>query len=134
MKNDEIEKEIVDRFVIKPKRKRILWELNSSKKRNDAIWRFTTPHILRPECLKPIRFFDPKGLKNYLLKIKNKRIVYYLGHSFAGFVDIDQATEMSSNDLCCIIYCGDGIGYYQGEQYEGRGTGAAPPRFLLCAN
>ena len=56
-------------------------------------------------------FFDPKGLKNYLLKIKNKKIVYYLGHSFAGFVDIDQATEMSSNDLCCIIYCGDGIGY-----------------------
>lgn len=134
MRNDEIEKEILDNFVIKGKRKRIMWELRSEKKRNFAMWRFAHPHLLKPECIKPVKYSDPESIKEYLFKVKNYKEVYYFGYSFAGLVDVNQAAEMASEDLCCIIYCGEGFGYYRGEQYEGNGIGAAPPRFLLCAN
>ena len=50
-----------------------------------------------------------------------------MGMDYIGYLPVERAVEMSIADIC-IIYCGNGIGYYQGEQEYG-----PPPRYKLLA-
>ncbi len=49
-----------------------------------------------------------------------------LGESYIGELSLKQAVEKALFGEICIIYCGNGVGYYQGEQDIG-----SSPRFLL---
>lgn len=52
--------------------------------------------------------------------------MYFIGEDYIGDLSLKEAVERASEGEICIIYCGEGIGYYQGEQEKG-----APPRFML---
>ena len=56
------------------------------------------------------------------------RECYVIGECYIGTMQLRQACEEAWQGGICIIYCGNGIGYYQGVQMFG-----APPRFLLHA-
>lgn len=67
-------------------------------------------------------------LEDYLFKLAGFSDVYYIGEDYIGDLSLRQAIDHVFMGLICIIYCGEGVGYYQGEQEEG-----APPRYILLA-
>lgn len=124
----ETEKEIVQNYIIKSKQERIEWELNHPQKRKDIIWHFHKPDIFKEACLHPVDYMDQEAMKNYLHKLSSAENVYFIGEDYIGEMSLEQAVERANEGEICIIYCGNGIGYYQGEQEKG-----APPRFMLLA-
>lgn len=124
--NREIEEEIIKKYVKKNKQERILWEINNPKKRKGIIWHFDRPDIFKGDCLQPVEYMDRKIMKDFLIKNSNLGKVYFIGESFIGYLSSEEAAERANTGEICIIYCGNGIGYYQGEQEKGK-----PPRFLL---
>lgn len=55
-------------------------------------------------------------MKNYLHKLSGAENVYFIGEDYIGEMLLEQAAERANEGEICIIYCGNGIGYYQGEQ------------------
>ena len=69
---------------------------------------------------------DKTEMQTYLYNLSKKSNVYFIGEDYIGDLSLKEAVERASEGEICIIYCGEGIGYYQGEQEKG-----APPRFML---
>lgn len=125
---EKVEEEIIKKYIKTNKQERILWELNSPKKRNSVIWRFHKPDIFMKKCLKPVKYMSKQDMEKYLFDLSGVLNVYYIGENYIGSLSLEQAVEQVNQGGICIIYCGNGIGYYQGEQEFG-----APPRFMLLA-
>lgn len=78
----------------------------------------------KQDCLYLVEYMDPRGMEEYLYKLSGTREVYYMGDLFIGKLSLKDAVDRADGDVC-IIYCGNGIAYYQGEEDM-----AAPPRYL----
>ena len=128
MKNDNIEEEIIKLYVTESKQERILFELRNRKKRDSVFWRFAGPKQFKAECLQPIGYMSCEELEKLLLERGGVRGVYYIGTSYIGLLPVCQAVKNVHVGEICIVYCGNGFGYYQGEQEYG-----SPPRFLLVS-
>ncbi|MBE5934268.1 MAG: hypothetical protein E7262_00565 [Lachnospiraceae bacterium] len=126
MKINDIEEEIVKKFIIKNKQERILWELGSLKKREQVFWRFSGPDILKKECLKFSEYMSIEELEAYLMKFTLDKKVYYIGGTYIGEITIEEALKKIYLGDISIVYCGNGVGYYQGEEDNGH-----RPRCLL---
>lgn len=122
--DNQIEIEIVKKFIRKNKQERILWELSSPKNRENIAYHFDTPDIFSSECLYPVSL-DEKWMMADYFERKGILQVYYIGMNYVGQLTVKEALEESCCDIC-IIYYGNGIGYYQGEEAKG-----GPPRYLL---
>ena len=55
-------------------------------------------------------------MQTYLYNLSKKSNVYFIGEDYIGDLSLKEAVERASEGEICIIYCGEGIGYYQGEQ------------------
>lgn len=121
-----MEKEIVTYFINKQKQQRILFELNHPKKREDVFWRFVNTNIFQQNCLQPVAYMSPNELESILLHLSKRKDSYFIGESYIGHLTLKQAIEKANNGEICVIYCGNGVGYYQGEEECG-----TRPRFLL---
>ena len=126
--NKSIEEEIVRYYIKENKQERILWELNSPKKRKDIIWKFAGTDLFKMQHMKATRFLSATSLKEHLFQISKNQTVYFLGEDYIGQLSITQAVQRALQGEVCIIYCGQGYGYYQGEQVSG-----SPPRYFLVA-
>lgn len=53
MRDVDLETAFVRNFIVRNKAERMLYELNSAKKRRDAVWRFAhgAELLIRPECI-----------------------------------------------------------------------------------
>ena len=122
----EVIEEITKKYIKKNKQDRILWEFNNPKKRNTVIYRMHRPDIFKESCLQPVEYMPKETMKEYFYRVSDDRTVYFIGEGYVGNLSIEQAVERANEGEICIIYCGNGIGYYQGEQEIGK-----PPRFLL---
>ena len=121
-----IEEEVIKHFVVKNKQERILWELGNTKRRAQVFWRFAGSEIFKRECLSVIDYMPPEELAKYLSRFTHAESVYYIGEDYIGEMTLkDSMIRMNSGNIC-IIYCGNGIAYYQGEEEAGD-----RPRFLL---
>ena len=119
MRNNKFEDEIIKKYVIKNKQERILWELSSAKKRDQVFWRFAGSEIFKNECLQFTEYMAPGELEEYLFKLTHVNKVYFIGEDYIGEMTLKEATLKMSKGEICIIYCGNGIGYYQGEEDGG---------------
>lgn len=124
--NKLVEEEIIKNFVVKNRQERILWELASSKKRDQTFWRFAGPGIFKNECLEKLNYMSPDELESYLLAFIQTEQVYYLGEMYIGKTTIKEALEKIQSGCIGIIYFENGVGYYQGEEENG-----CRPRYLL---
>lgn len=113
---------------MKNKQERIIWKLQNAKKRKKVFWHFDHPDIFKKEILYPSTYKDAEHLEKVLYEMSGTRECYVIGECYIGTMQLRQACEEAWQGGICIIYCGNGIGYYQGEQEYG-----APPRFLLHA-
>lgn len=122
-----IELEIVKKYINKSKQERIIWELNNPKKRrNIMLERFSSPEIFDNNCIRLVDYMPPNELERYLFQLSRVEEVYFIGEDYIGELSLREATLKANTGELCIIYCGKGIGYYQGEQEQGK-----PPRYLL---
>lgn len=121
-----MEEEIVKNYIINNKQERILWELSNPRKRADVYWKFAGPNIFKKNCLQVAEYMDSDELESKLLHMGKTDKVYYIGSNYIGELSLAQAVENVMLGAICVIYCGNGIGYYQGEN-----DGARTPRFFL---
>lgn len=126
---NQTEVEIIKTYVIKNKQDRLLYELSNPQKRTDVIWRFAGIDIFKKECLKEVDYMSCKELKQCLFRLSGANEVYYIGLNYLGILSMEEAVKNANTGDICIIYCGNGIGYYQGEQ-----ECVKPPRYLLLKN
>lgn len=122
----QIETEIIKTYVKESKQKRLLWELDSPSQRASVIWKFAGSELFKRECLSPTKYMSADTMKQYFSKLTNNNQVYFIGEDYIGRLTLQQAIQRAQEGEICIIYCGNGNGYYQGEQSKG-----APPRYLL---
>lgn len=125
--NADIEKYIIKTFVKKEKQERIIWELQNPQKRDAVFWRFSGPNLFKEQYIQPFPPSTTSLTETALLKMGCKQTVYFLGESFIGELSLKQAIEKANIGERCIIYCREGVCYYQGE----RELGNAPKCFLI---
>lgn len=123
---NSVEAEIVKNFIRKDKQERILWEFNNPRKRESVIWRFCSPALFKNECLQSVAYMSSEKLEEFLIRQSGVKEVYFIGENHIGTLPLKQATINAGRGEKCIIYCGKGLGYYQGEEEYG-----SVPRFLL---
>ena len=119
MKNYTIEEKIIKSFIKKSKRDRVIWELKNPQKREMIFWKFGHPDLFDENCLCAIGYMDSSKLYEYLFKLGGNKNIYYLGESYIGALLLEKAVELVETGEICIIYCGNGIAYYQGESDMG---------------
>lgn len=135
--NIEIEKKIINNFVIKHKRNRISHELLSKKKRRNALSRFSdynrlfdTKYII--EIPKPnsdyIQIYE--FIKRYYVQ-EECYVFAYNENLNSDYVNLkDALKEVVGNGMPALVSCiPDKLVYYEGEQGLG-----APIRLLLYKN
>lgn len=124
---NKIEQEIVQTYIVKNKRKRILWELDNPKKREYILFnRFLGIDNWKKGCLQPVEYLTSEKLSYYLAEKSKKKEVYFIGEDYIGSLPIKDAVERTRKGEWCMIYCGNGYGYFQGE-----GGCIKPARYLL---
>lgn len=124
---NSIELEIIKKYINKDKQERIIWEFGNSKKRdNIMLERFAGPDIFNKNCLQLLEYMPPDVMEKYLFQLSRAKDIYFIGQDYIGELPLKQAINRANTGEICIIYCGNGIGYYQGERECGN-----PPRFLL---
>ncbi len=127
MKISDIEVEVIRKFVVKSKQERILWELSNPKKRKDVIFmRFPGPNLFKSHCLQEVGYMSETEMESKLFQLSKAKEVCFIGERYIGIISLKDAVRRACTGEICIIYCGQGIGYYQGEQNYG-----SPPRYLL---
>ena len=82
MENYKIEEEIIQKFIVKEKRDRLIWELSNSKKRNTVFWHFAGPKYFKQECLQSVAYMSENTMMSYLLKFRETKNVYFIGENY----------------------------------------------------
>lgn len=122
----DTEVEIVRKYVIESRQDRIIWELTKPEKRKHIMLRrFPGVALFKEDCLQEIKYLPPDELERKLFQLSKSRNTYFIGESHIGELTLREAVKRADMGDICIIYCGNGVGYYQGEEY------GPPPRYIL---
>ena len=125
--NLEIEKEIVDNYYQKRCKKRIKWELETPRRRRDAIWKMGDRKYLEEKRLHFVKYMSDKNLILKILEMGGTKRAYYMSIDFIGELTIEEAVRKAREDYWgCIVYFGNGIGYYHEGELE-----KFPPEYIL---
>lgn len=69
--------------------------------------------------MKFLNYMASNELEKYLLKFIHTKYVYYIGEGYIGEMTLKEALVKMNMGAIGIIYFGNGIGYYQGEEENG---------------
>ena len=117
--NIEIEKEIIKFFFLKNKQERLIWELSDPGKRKSFRDRIAHPTLFDERYLYVSEMNNMDCLKLFLQEKSRKKEIYMIGESHIGEITIDDAIALLKKNEICILYCGNGVGYYQPEEDYG---------------
>ena len=118
--------ELIKRFVKSNKQERLIYELQNPKKKEELFWRFAGKDVFKMECLQETDYMPDDVMVKKLYQLGKSDEVYFIGESYVGEISLKEAVEKVSLGEICVIYCGNGIGIWQGEQEF-----AKTPRYLL---
>lgn len=90
------------------------------KRENIMLMRFAGPNIFAPKCLQSVEYMSSAVMEEMLLRLGGTNIVYYMGLGYIGELTLKEAVAEAHAGDICTIYCGNGVGYYQGEIEEGK--------------
>ena len=126
---NNIELEIIETFIKRDRQERIIYELGNVKKRDTIlIRRFAGPDVFKQDCLRPLDDLSPSKIWEYLFQIGNNRKVFFIGEERSEELTLEEAVTRAQAGEFCIIYYGNGRGFYQGEQEFGN-----THRFMLLS-
>lgn len=118
--NTKIEAEMVEYFIVKSKRDRTIWELNTPRKRNIGIARFRDGEYLDMALFKELsNEADDKIIKE-IISLGGGAWAYIFEGKHNGFMDVKEALETARCNDRSFVYFGKGIGYYHAEWYRGK--------------
>ena len=128
-----LEQTILDSYFINGYRKRLGYELRNINKRKRVLHSLCHNYasIIKPEALNLIVSSDATAIAKIILQqggSKERCYVMSLIANFDGvYVTLDDALEsVVGNGMAALIYCNNGIAYFEAEQEQG-----PPPRFIL---
>ena len=117
--NLKIEKEIVGYYYQRWCKKRINWELETPRKRDDGIWKVRSIKYLEEKTMYPVEYLALEKLKDKIIKLGGREPAYLISLSFVGELSIDEGIKMARNDdMGCVLYFGNGVGYYHEGELE----------------
>ena len=121
-----IETEIIKLFVQKQYQKRLLYEISSKKEYDIIRCHFYTEYKFKKECLEKVSYMGDENLEKYLFQLSGKKDIYFMGINTREKMPLKEAVKRINHFEDGIIYCGNGIGYYQGEEEL-----SDTPRYIL---
>lgn len=116
----DLEEKFVHNYINKTKQERLFFELNSNKKRKDALWRFShdTEVLLKNDkiCLK-LQNFDEAQLKHFLSEDE----YYVISHKYLDgiMMSTKQVLEYLADEYTPVIVCGAKIALVKKEFESG---------------
>ncbi len=128
--NSRIEEEIVRCFIQKNRQDRIIWELQSKRKRDSVMWKLCDTHLFKREVLYPQRYLSPEDLAEKLEALGAQKTIYMI--AFDEMYELEDCSVLEgierqrSNPY--LLYYGNGLGYFEGMQEDG-----APERCILIS-
>ncbi|MDD3217836.1 MAG: hypothetical protein PHC41_03350 [Lachnospiraceae bacterium] len=90
---------------------------------------FDVPNYFIQEYMHQMEYMGVEELEKYLRKVSGNSDdkVYFMGETYIGSLMMEDAlTRVVLESETAIVYLGNGVAYYRGEQMFG-----PPPRFLL---
>lgn len=108
--------EFIKIFVRSNKQERLIYELQNPRKRETLFWHFAGSDIFKTEYLYEVEYMPGDDLADMLYQFGKSKEVFFIGSSFVGETSLKEAVEKASSGEICIIYCGSGKGYHQGEE------------------
>ncbi len=128
--NSKIEEEIVRCFIQKNRQDRIIWELQSKRKRDSVMWKLCDTHLFKREVLYPQRYLSPEDLAEKLEALGAQKTIYMIAfdemYELKDCSVLEGIERQRSNPY--LLYYGNGLGYFEGMQEDG-----APERCILIS-
>lgn len=128
--NSKIEEEIVRCFIQKNRQDRIIWELQSKRKRDSVMWKLCDTHLFKREVLYPQRYLSPEDLAEKLETLGAQKTIYMI--AFDEMYELEDCSVLEGIerqwDNPYLLYYGNGLGYFEGMQEDG-----APERCILIS-
>jgi len=128
--DSRIEEEIVRCFIQKNRQDRIIWELQSKRKRDSVMWKLCDTHLFKREVLYPQRYLPPKNLAEKLEALGAQKTIYMI--AFDEMYELEDCSVLEGIerqwDNPYLLYYGNGLGYFEGMQEDG-----APERCILIS-
>jgi len=128
--NSKIEEEIVRCFIQKNRQDRIIWELQSKRKRDSVMWKLCDTHLFKQEVLYPQRYLSPEDLAEKLEDLGAQKTIYMI--AFDEMYELEDCSVLEGIerqwDNPYLLYYGNGLGYFEGMQEDG-----APERCILIS-
>ena len=118
----QIEKEMVAYFIMKNRKKRTQWELESTRKRDEGISRFINGTYLDSKLFIPIQDRNSKNVLSMIKKMGGTDKAYVMSSSSCEYVSAKEGVLLGQYYECMFIYFGNGIAYYN-EEWEGGSKG-----------
>lgn len=122
-----IEKGIVNLFYQKKYRDRIIWELETPRRRTQGISKMGKREYLDEKKLCQLPYLEIAEFIKQVSTLGGTHDAYFISidsyYRFEDFpqkISITDALNMARHDISgCILYFGNGIGYYhEGEPYD----------------
>lgn len=128
--DSRIEEEIIRCFIQKNRQDRIIWELQSKRKRDSVMWKLCDTHLFKQEVLYPQRYLSPDDLAEKLEALGAQKTIYMI--AFDEMYELEDCSVLEGIerqwDNPYLLYYGNGLGYFEGMQEDG-----APERCILIS-
>lgn len=129
MTEEKVINEMIDMFFLKSWRKRMKYMfLQSKAKREDGWFRYNHGEFLDESCMKhQVNKLDRREIYKMLIEEGGNQKCFLISCSKSGIYDTWEGVDsVMDNGIGGMLYLGNGVGYFQGEQYIG-----SPERYIL---
>ena len=100
----QIEKEMVAYFIMKNRKKRTQWELESTRKRDEGISRFINGTYLDSKLFIPIQDRNSKNVLSMIKKMGGTDKAYVMSSSSCEYVSAKEGVLLGQYYECMFIY------------------------------
>lgn len=131
MNQKEIAEEMIDMLFLKKWRKRLKYDLIEEKRRNEKYFRYHNGEYIDKSIIKyKVNTMDFDDIYAILIKEGAKDQCFWMADGDSGILSTKEGFNRSlSGGMGAMLYLGNGIGFFQGEQYIG-----SPERYILVNN
>lgn len=128
MKEHEIIEEMIDLFFVKKRRERMKYVFSSKEKRREAYFRYNSGDYIDKSFIKyQVNKLSMQDIYKMLIEEGGNKKCFMISCSESGLYNTEDALKRAMNNgLGAMLYLGNGVGYFQGEQYIG-----SPERYIL---
>ena len=128
MTESDVINEMIDMLFLKRWRKRIKYDFLSESRRNETYFRYHNGEYIDETNIKyRVNSYSKNDIYNILIAEGGNKMCFVILCGKSGVYSTQEGLElMMADGLGGMLYLGNGVGYFQGEQYIG-----SPERYIL---